>query len=154
MKKLTIVWQRLVNERAQTCDRCGTTGTAVEEASRKLGRSLKDLGIDVVLEKKTLGPAAFREDPLESNRIWLDGEPIEKWLQAASGRSACCAACGESDCRTVTVDGRTYEAIPEELIVRAGLLAAARLMRGKPPGSCCSPAKSPDGSSGCCPSLP
>jgi hypothetical protein len=150
MKTLKIIWQRLVTERGQTCDRCGTTETAVDEAVQKLNRSLKELGIDVVLEKKKLSPSTFRKDPLESNRIWVAGEPIEKWLSATSGQSKCCSACGESDCRTVTVDGKTYEAIPAELIVKAGLLAGAQLLQGEPRSACCPSAESPKKSSGCC----
>lgn len=151
MKTMKILWQRLVDERGQTCDRCGTTETAVEEAVQKLKRSLKELGIDVVLEKKTLSPSTFLKDPLESNRIWVAGEPIEKWLSATSGQSKCCSTCGDSDCRTVTVDGNTYEAIPAELIVKAGLLAGAQLLHGEPHGECCPPVESPKKSSGCCP---
>lgn len=132
MKKLKIVWQRLVDERGQTCDRCGTTETAVKEAVQMLKRALKELGIDVVLEKKILRPSTFLKDPLESNRIWVAGKPIEKWLSATSGQSRCCSTCGDSDCRTVTVDGNTYEAIPAELIVKAGLLAGAQLLHGEP----------------------
>ena len=152
LAKVKILWQRLVDERGQTCDRCGTTEAAVEEAVQKLKRSLKELGIAVVLEKKTLSPSTFLKDPLESNRIWVAGEPIEKWLSATSGQSKCCSSCGDSDCRTVTVDGKTYEAIPAELIVKAGLLAGAQLLRSDPSGACCPPAESPKRSSGCCPS--
>lgn len=152
MKTLNILWQRLVDERGQTCNRCGTTETAVEEAVQKLKRSLKELDIDVVLEKKTLSPSTFLKDPLESNRIWVDGKPIEKWLSATSGQSKCCSTCGDSDCRTVTVDGKTYEAIPAELIVKAGLLAGAQLLHGESRGACCPSAESPKKSPGCCPS--
>ena len=152
MKKLNILWQRLVDEHGQTCDRCGTTETAVEGAVQKLKRSLRELGIDVVLEKKTLNPFTFLEDPLESNRIWIAGEPIEKWLSATTGQSKCCSTCGDSDCRTVTIDGKTYEAIPTELIVKAGMLAGAQVLHSEPRGSCCPPAESPKKSSGCCPS--
>jgi hypothetical protein len=151
MKTMKILWQRLVDERGQTCNRCGTTETAVEEAVQKLKRSLKELGIDVVLEKKTLSPSTFLKDPLESNRIWIAGQPIEKWLSATSGQSKCCSNCGDSDCRTVTVDGKTYEAIPAELIVTAGLLAGAELLHGEPHGPFCPAAELPKTSSGCCP---
>ena len=150
MKTLRVQWQRLVNERGQTCDRCGATETAVEAAVQKLTRSLEALGIDVVLEKTTLSPAAFLEDPVESNRIWVAGEPIESWLSATSGKSKCCSTCGESECRTLMVDGKTYEAIPAELIIEAGLHAAARLMQGGSEGACCPPAESPGKDSGCC----
>ncbi|MBN2587370.1 MAG: DUF2703 domain-containing protein [Candidatus Fermentibacteraceae bacterium] len=130
MKELRISWQRLVNERGDTCDRCGTTEEAVEEAAARLGTSMKPLGIDVVLEKRKLSSFEFTQDPLQSNRIWIDGIPLEEWLTVETGQSRCCSACGDEDCRTVTANGVTYEAIPAELIVRAGLMAAAGLPGG------------------------
>jgi hypothetical protein len=152
MKTLQIRWQRLVDEQGQTCDRCGITEAAVGNAIRKLKRSLKALDIAVVLEKKALSRSTFLKDPLESNRIWIAGKPLEQWLSATSGQSKCCSTCGDSDCRTVTVDGNTYEAIPAELIVRAGLLAGAQLLHGQSGPTCCPPEASPQTSRGCCPS--
>jgi hypothetical protein len=150
MKVLEIRWQRLVDEQGQTCDRCGTTETAVEDAIQKLKRSLKELDIDVVLEKKALSLSTFSKDPLQSNRIWIAGEPIEKWLSATPGQSQCCSTCGDSECRTVTVDGKTYEAIPSELIIKAGLLASAQLLHGEPHSVCCPTAESPQERPGRC----
>lgn len=150
MKTLTILWQRLVDERGQTCDRCGATETAVEDAVQTLQRSLGELGIAVVLEKRTLNQATFREAPLESNRLWIAGEPLEKWLSATTGESQCCSTCGDADCRTVTVDGETYEAIPAELLVKAGLLAGAQLLQSAPRSACCAPSAPSQQKSGCC----
>lgn len=152
MKVLEVRWQRLVDEKGRTCDRCGATETAVEDAVGRLQRSLRELGVDVVLEKAAIDPATFSGDPLESNRIWIGGRPIEEWLQATAGKSPCCSSCGDSDCRTVTIDGKTYEAIPSELIVRAGLIAAAGLAPAPAGGPCCPPAgASPKRDGGCCP---
>ncbi len=149
MKVLQIRWQRLVDAADRTCDRCGSTGAAVESAVELLERSLKELGIEVALQRETLDPATFARDPLASNRIWIGGLPIEWWLAADSGQSRCCSVCGDAECRTMTVEGRTYEAIPVELIVKAGLLAAARLLTVEPRGGCCdtpgSPAAAPEG---------
>ncbi len=36
--------------------------------------------------------------------------------------------CGDHECRTVEVGGETYEAIPEQLLVRAGLIAATSML--------------------------
>lgn len=137
MSTLLVTWQRLVDDKGRTCDRCGTTEKAVEDAVQQLKRSLKELNIDVVLEKTTIDPATFSRDTLQSNRIWIAGEPIEKWLSASSGQSRCCSTCGDSDCRTLLVEGKTYEAIPTELIVQAGLMAGAKLIQGKSQATCC-----------------
>ena len=139
MKILHIQWQRLVDKQGQTCDRCGTTESSVEDAVQKLKRSLKEVDIEVILEKKALSPSAFSKDPLESNRIWIAGKPIEEWLSATSGKSQCCSTCGDSECRTIIVDGKTYEAIPAELIVKAGLLAATQLVASPSVKPCCPP---------------
>lgn len=137
MKTLNVRWQRLVDDRGATCDRCSSTGDAVEKAAGKLLLSLRPLGIEIVLEKTELSPSVFGRDPLESNRIWIDGIPLEEWLSASTGSSRCCSSCGDSDCRTVTVEGRTYEAVPAHLIVKAGLIAASRLLGCEPEGECC-----------------
>lgn len=128
MKTLTIQWQRLV-EGGETCPRCGDTGTEVRKAAADLGKALSPLGIVVVLEEVEISLAEFNRQPLESNRILLDGRPLEDWLGGESGQSPCCDVCGPNDCRTVTVDGQSYEAIPSDLIVRTGLLAAALVCR-------------------------
>ena len=98
----------------------------------------------------------FTKDPLQSNRIWIGDKPIEDWLQAKVGKSQCCGACGDSECRTLTVDGKTYDTIPPELIVKAGLLAGATMIGSQPAnpwnptaewsqegGACCPPSQSP-----------
>ncbi len=147
MKELTITWQRLLDEREETCSRCGTTEEAVEAAAKDLSQALKPLGIEVKLQKKSLTFQEFRGDPAQSNRIWIAHEPMEKWLEASSGESPCCGPCGDAQCRTVTVGEVTYEAIPRELIVKAGMLAAAEIL-GEPQGCGCE--KETDKPSGCC----
>lgn len=128
---LQVRWQRLVDEQGQTCERCGGTEKAINAAVKQLRRSLKGLNIDVVLVKTNLDGAAFAKAPLESNRIWVGDKPVEEWLQAKVGQSQCCGSCGDAECRTLTVDGQTYETIPSALIVKAGLLAGAQLVQGK-----------------------
>jgi hypothetical protein len=151
MKVLKIRWQRLVDEKGQTCDRCGTTETAIEDAVQKLKRSLNQLQIDVVLEKSAISFSTFSKDTLQSNRIWVADKPIEEWLSATIGQSKCCSTCQDSDCRTITVDGKTYEDIPAELIVKAGLLAGAQLFHGEPQSTCCPPEELPKEKQRCCP---
>jgi len=128
MKTLTVVWQRLVDAGGSTCPRCGATQQAVERTVERLKAALEPLGVTPVLEAREIAPTAFQAQPLESNRIWIAGRPLEDWLQGTSGASRCCDACGDADCRTVEVDGATYEAIPESLLVRAALIAASQLL--------------------------
>jgi len=125
---LVIRWQRLVNDSGQTCDRCGATEQAVRQASRRLQQALRRFGVRVQVQTGALTPADFSRTPLESNRIWIAGVPLERWLGAAHGQSKCCSACGEANCRTLELNETRYEAVPAALIVQAGLLAAQRLL--------------------------
>ena len=129
MKTLTIRWQRLINEMGQTCYRCRDTGGTIENAFKKLQKALAELGIKTKLESKTIDLKAFRKDPLQSNRIWISGRPLEEWIGATVGQSRCCNVCGASECRTLSTDKNMFETIPEELIIRACLLAAAELFK-------------------------
>lgn len=126
MKPLPIIWQRLVSH-GGTCPRCAGTGDEVERACQQLRQQLTSMGIEPVLETREIDDATFKANPSESNRIWIAGKPMEEWLNASVGSSRCCSVCGDSECRTVDVEGTTYETIPAELLVKAGLIAALTL---------------------------
>jgi hypothetical protein len=127
MKTLTIAWQRLLDD-GQTCPRCGSTETEVEKAVALLTQSLTPLGVAVVLEKSELSSEQFAQAPLQSNAIRINGKLLEEWVGGATGQSPCCEVCGPHDCRTLAVGSEVFEVIPTELIVKAGLLAAAQLL--------------------------
>jgi hypothetical protein len=128
MKPLTILWQRLVDARGRTCERCGATQAELERAVATLGKILGPLGIEPVLETKEIGPDAFEADPSQSNRIWIGGRALEDWLGARVASSPCCSVCGDSECRTLELGDDAFETIPQELVLRAGLVAAAELV--------------------------
>jgi hypothetical protein len=135
---LVIQWQRLIIGKGETCPRCGDTEKSVAKARKKLSSALKPLGIKVVLEKSALGNEEFAANPAESNRIRLNGRPLEEILGAEVGSSPCWGACGDKECRTLTVDGQSFESIPSEMIIRAGLLVAADILHAAIP-SCSDP---------------
>jgi len=145
MDKLMVKWQRLVED-GETCPRCEETGVEVEKAISKLEKSLEPMNIDVELEKKELSLGEFKKSPQASNLIKINGKSIETWLNAKTGKSECCDICGPNDCRTVEVNGKTYEKIPADLIIKAGLAAASELSINKDNQPCCNG----DSGSGCC----
>ncbi len=126
MKTIKIVWQRLVDEQGQTCARCRGTEQELHKALRFLVKSLAPVGISFALETKSLDAREFARDPSQSNRLWIDGRPLEKWLTAEAGLSPCCGPCGEAQCRTLEVEGAVYETIPAELIIKGALAAVRR----------------------------
>ena len=141
MKTLPITWKRLVKE-GETCPRCGSTQQNVLSAIAKLEAALRPLGIAPELDTQVIDEASFRADPSQSNSLWMAGKPMEEWLGASVGSSPCCSVCGDLPCRTVEVGGSTSETIPEELIVRAAMVAAAGMIGSAaepaPSSSCCS----------------
>jgi hypothetical protein len=128
MKIINIKWQRLVSA-GKTCPRCGSTEAELKKAISTLKQSLAPLGIQVVLEKIELSVAEFKRDPLRSNQIWINDRLMEDWIGGKVGQSPCCDVCGPSGCRTLSIDKNMFETIPEKLIIRACLLAAAELFK-------------------------
>lgn len=127
MKELTITWQRLVDATGSTCPRCAGTQEEIQQAVDRLRAALEPLGVRPVLDMREIDPAAFLQQPDQSNRIWIGGRPLEDWLGARSGSSQCCDACGDEECRTLEINGTSHEVVPEALLVRAGLIAASQL---------------------------
>lgn len=136
VKTLKIQWQRLLIA-DETCPRCGATEQEVDKAFKSLKQSLNPLGIKVILEKKALDPAVFKKNPSQSNLIIIGTKTLEEWLKAHTGQSLCCGPCGDTECRTIETQGKIYETIPAELIIKAGLMAAGELLNPKGSQSCC-----------------
>lgn len=128
MKLLPIIWQRLVSSDGKTCDRCNATYQEMQRAISKLKEALRPLDIEPTLETREIDEESFKADPSASNRIWIAGRPFEEWLGARVGGSRCCSVCGDSECRTVEMEGTVFEAIPEKLVLKAALIAAAQLL--------------------------
>lgn len=150
LNTLKIKWQRLVSN-GRTCPRCGSTEEEIEKAVSVLKQSLAPLGIEVILEKSDLSVEEFEKNPLESNKIWINDGLLEEWTSGVLGQSPCCDVCGPSECRTVMVEGEIYETIPAELIVKAGLLAASKLIGAETNESCCANRTPKTSKNSCCP---
>lgn len=125
-KTLVITWQRLVFD-GDTCPRCGRTEGELDKAVVRLSKKLGPAGINVVLKKVELSLAQFKKNPIKSNRILFNGRSLEDISGAGTGQSQCCGACGDKKCRTVLIRGKSHEIVPAEIIIQAGLVAAAEL---------------------------
>ena len=117
-RALQIHWQRLVSPEGQTCPRCAATGDELQSAVAILDKVLPALGIQPELKIAEIDTSSFKVNPAESNRITIADRTIEEWLGGHTGGSRCCSVCGNSDCRTVEVDGVSFHAIPERLILK------------------------------------
>ncbi|MEN2975220.1 MAG: DUF2703 domain-containing protein [Candidatus Caldarchaeales archaeon] len=132
---LKIRWQRLV-ENQQTCQRCESTGVEVDKAASILQDILRPFGLKVVLEKVELSIEDFHKNPLDSNKIWINEQLVEDWLRGNVGRSPCCTVCSPYECRTIELNGKVYETVTSDLIVKAGMLAALNLLSRSCCGDC------------------
>jgi hypothetical protein len=128
-----IKWQRLVPE-GETCPRCGSMEKELDKGILILKQSFAPLDIEIELEKEEISLSEFKKDPLRSNRIWINNLSMEDYIGGKVSQNPCCGVCGPHECRTVEMEGRTYETIPSEVIVKAGLFAALQLVDAR--GGC------------------
>ena len=104
---------------------------AMEEGAKAVAGSGDDFFAYEVVKKGPSGVAPLEEvyDALKASLLEEKKEKaLEEWLEGRVGSSRCCSVCGESECRTVEVGGTTYEAIPENLILKAALIASSELL--------------------------
>lgn len=128
MKNLTIEWQHLDIEKggvASTCVRCADTGEAVADVVEALARECAPKGVEITCRETKL-PAS---EVARSNLILFNGRPIEEILPRATASESNCPSCCElvgeqTNCRTVEIGGRSYEALPADLIRQAACAVA------------------------------
>lgn len=126
-KMLVVKWKRLISQ-GETCPRCGSTEENLDSAVEILTQVLAPLEIKVKFHKESLSLLDFKKNNTESNRIWINSIPLEEYIGATNGENACCGVCEGSDCRTVELNGTIYEEIPKNMIIRAVLIAASRML--------------------------
>jgi hypothetical protein len=125
MTTVKVVWQRLVDEKGDTCDRCNKTYLNLEKVINVLKPALKQLGIELKFEKRAISLEAFEKNPLSSNEILIDGNPLEKVLGLKVGQSPCCGPCGDNECRTLIDDTGEKEEVEERVFLKALLKTLA-----------------------------
>lgn len=119
-KKLVIIWQRLISD-GSTCPRCGSTENELDHAVLQLKKKLNPLGIDVTLQKVEMTIEEFKKDPSKSNRILFNDYLLEDVINAKMGSSQCCDVCGDKECRTLEYGNKSFETVPADIIIKAGL---------------------------------
>ncbi|MGD2137786.1 MAG: DUF2703 domain-containing protein [Gammaproteobacteria bacterium] len=124
MKIVEIEWRRLV-QGGTTCERCGDTGTLLEELLERLNTECGPRGVRITLKTIALRP----EHIAESNQIRIDGRLLEQLQpQIVVGHNDC-PSCGEllghpQDCPTVEVGGQIHD-VPPAWLIRQGVCRSA-----------------------------
>ncbi len=111
---LTLRWNPALSSADPSC---GVTDAELQKAVRTLTKSLKKTGMSVQLGQVSGGPA----NAASGVGLWINNVPFEQWLSAEIVTPASSA---ERDCPVIRVGDETYETIPADLIVKAGLAAA------------------------------
>ncbi|MDO4640668.1 MAG: DUF2703 domain-containing protein [Neisseria sp.] len=127
MKTLNIRWQRVLDDKKQTCNRCSDTEAEMKQAVETLRPVLLKQGIVLELEMAAMTEAEFQRSPTESNRIWIQGKPLETWLDATAGSNPCEGVCAGNECRTLDIDGGRFEAVKAGYLEQAIRKAAETL---------------------------
>ncbi len=124
MKTLEIEWRHL-DQDGRTCLRCSDTLQSLQQVVTQLAAECAPRGVTIAYRETKLS----LEQLSESNLILFNGVPLESVLPGASASENECESCGDlcgqpSVCRTVTVGGQTFEAIPAALIRQAACAVA------------------------------
>ena len=119
MKKLEIVWKHLDVE-GKTCDRCAGTGDEIRQFIHRLHKECATQGVHITLKEVKL----TEKEVEESNRIFINGTPLEDILPGAAVSQNDCPSCSDllgssTCCRTIIHSGKEYETIPQKLIREA-----------------------------------
>ena len=79
-------------------------------AAATLTEVLRPLDIEVTISTPSIKRLRRGTDRVQPD---LDRRrSLEDWVGAHASESTCCSVCGNSDCRTLNLDGATYEAVP------------------------------------------
>ncbi len=124
MTMLEIEWRHLEKD-GRTCLRCSDTLQSLQQVVSQLVAECASRGVTIAYRETKLPP----EQLSQSNLILFNGVPLESVLPGTSASESECSSCGHlcgqpSFCRTVSVGGQTFEAIPATLIRQAACAAA------------------------------
>lgn len=117
-----------------TCERCGKTDKVLDDALDELKEEMRDAGEVIVNKIKIKSDEEARKHGLvRSPTIKINGVDVEEILSGAlevkdNYCESCADICGDSclestgggtQCRVVGYQGKTYEAVPKEMIKEA-----------------------------------
>lgn len=109
------------------CIRCQMSDTSLEASLTHLKDAIAELKLDVEVKKISITSEeeAKKHGFVTSPTIKINGEDIEKIITGnprvtKSYCGSCSSVCNkDTECRTFTYDGKTYEYIPRKMIVEA-----------------------------------
>jgi len=119
MKALEIEWKHLDVD-GKTCDRCAGTGDEIRQVVNRLHEECARQDVHIKLKEVKLSDREIGE----SNRIFINGIPLEEIIPETTVSQNDCPSCSDllgssTCCRTIIHAGKEYETIPQKLIREA-----------------------------------
>jgi len=119
MKELEIIWKHLDVD-GKTCDRFAGTGDEIRQFVNLLHEECAMQDVHITLKEIKLTENEIEE----SNRILINGVPLEDILPETTVSQNACSSCSDllgisTCCRTIIHTGKEYETIPQQLIRKA-----------------------------------
>jgi hypothetical protein len=119
MKELEIEWKHLDVD-GKTCARCNGTGDEIRQFVNFLHEECAMQDVHITLKETKLTEKEIEE----SNRIFINGIPLEDILPETTVSQNVCSSCSDligssTCCRTIIHIGKEYETIPQQLIREA-----------------------------------
>jgi hypothetical protein len=131
-RTLVIRWQHAVCKNENPCERCVNTPLEIQQAYENLRESLAGLGIIVTMEEKKIKQ--------HDDHIYINDHDIIDLLKGERTKTECANCFDEKGnprtCNSLKLGDKTFEVIPAELIMKAGLMAASELITATPEPPC------------------
>jgi len=131
-RTLVIHWRHAVCQNENPCERCINTPLEIQQAYENLKESLAGLGIVVTFEEKKIKE--------HDDHIYINDRDITDLLEGETIKTACMNCLDDKGdprtCNSLKLGDNTYEVIPAELIIKAGLVAASELVTAAPEPPC------------------
>lgn len=131
-RTLVICWQHVVCQNDDPCERCINTPLEIQQAFEDLKSSLAGLGITVTYEEKKITE--------HDEHIYINDRDIIDLIKGEHVTTTCAECLDDQGnprtCNALKLGEDTYEVIPAELIVKAGLTAASELITAEPQPPC------------------
>lgn len=137
-RTLTIAWHKVSEDDGSICELSTATHKSVEQAFKELSQTLAPNGMKVAVE--TLSPEKVEGSECLCNRVLIQGRFVDEWLGADLVKTACSGCPNQAGCAksagsgggcggqyAMIHQGKTYSIVPANLIVMAGIIAAADL---------------------------
>ena len=135
---LVIEWQHIGNDVSGTCDRCSRTGDALQDVLEELQPYFREKKVTVRFRERVLPDSRIEQ----SNKILLNGIPLEDYLGGARVVQTPCCSCAcitgqdEAVCRAIETGDDLYEALPPELLKQVIIRIVETMSTGD--DACCS----------------